>query len=188
MKKALIAAAVVFAASASVAQAQAVKPFTFGVSAGAAIPTGKMSDGANTGFNLTGLAEYRTPTMPVTLRGELSYDRFGWKGLPSDIDGHHSILGATVSAIAPFAASPSLTPYVIGGAGVYSVKSVMTDGDIDISASKTAPGLNGGLGFQFRLAGMRTFAEARYQMVFSKDEDKSFENASQIPIVFGFRF
>ena len=176
MKK-LLLTAVVVAASASVAQAQIAKPLTFGVSAGAAIPTGKMSDAANTGFNITGLAELRTPAVPVTLRGELAYNRFGWKGLPSDVTGHHSILGGTVSAIKPFAATPALMPYAIASSG-----------GVDISASKTAAGLNGGLGFQFKLIGMPTFAEARYQYIFSKDDNQGFENASQIPVVFGFRF
>jgi opacity protein-like surface antigen len=188
MKKTLLAAAVVFAASASVAQAQALKPFTFGASAGASIPTGKMGDGSSTGFNVAGLAEYRAPSLPVTLRGELAYNRFGIKDLPADVNGHNSILGASVSAVAPFATSPSLRPYAIGGVGVYQVKTSMSSGGVDFSASKTAPGLNGGLGFQFHLAGMSTFAEARYQYIFSKDENKSFENASQIPVTIGFRF
>jgi opacity protein-like surface antigen len=187
MKK-LLLTAVVVAASASVAQAQAVKPFTFGVSAGASIPTGKMGEGSNTGFNIAGLAEYRAPSLPATLRGELAYNRFGIKGLPTDVDGHNSILGATVSAVAPFATSPSLMPYAIGGVGVYNVKTSMSSGGVDFSASKTAPGLNGGLGFQFHIASMSTFAEARYQYIFSKDDNKSFENASQIPITIGFRF
>lgn len=187
MKK-LLLTAVVVAASASVAQAQIAKPLTFGVSAGAAIPTGKMSDAANTGFNITGLAEFHGPALPVTLRGELSYDRFGMKGLPADVTGHHSILGGTVSALKPFAATPALMPYAIGGVGVYNVKSTASSGGVDISASKTAAGLNGGLGFQFKLVGMPTFAEARYQYIFSKDNNQGFENASQIPIVFGFRF
>ena len=187
MKKALLAA-VVFVASASVAQAQAPKPYTFGVSAGAAIPMGKTSDNANTGFNLSGLAEYRTPSLPVTLRGELTYDRFGMKDLPAGIDGHHSVLGGVVNAIAPFATSPSIAPYFIGGLGVYNVKSTASDGDVSFSASKTAMGLNGGVGFQFHIAGMRTFAEARYQHIMSKDDDKGFENVQGIPVVIGFRF
>jgi opacity protein-like surface antigen len=119
MKK-LLLTAVVVAASASVAQAQVVKPLTFGVSAGAAIPTGKMSDAANTGFNITGLAEFHGPAVPMTLRGELSYDRFGMKGLPADVTGHHSILGGTVSALKSFAATPALMPYAIGGVGAQS--------------------------------------------------------------------
>lgn len=187
MKKVLLTA-VVLAASASVAQAQAVKPFTFGVSAGAAIPMGDMADAANTGFGVTGMAEFRAPSLPFTLRGELGYDRFGMKGLPSDVSGHHSILGATVNAVAPFAQSPSLKPYVIGGLGVYNVKSTASSGGVDISASKTAPGLNGGLGFDFHIAGMPTFAEARYQYIMSKDDNTGFVNATQIPVTIGFRF
>ena len=187
MKKALLTA-VVFVASASMAQAQTAKPFTFGVSAGAAIPMGDMADNANMGVDVTGMTEYRAPALPFTHRGELTYNRFGMKGLPDGISGHHSILGGAVSAIAPFAATPTLKPYVIGGLGVYNVKSTATDGDVSISASKTAMGLNGGLGFQFHLAGMGAFAEARYNHIMSKDDNKGFTNAQQIPVTIGFRF
>ena len=63
---------------ASTAQAQVAKPITFGVSAGAAIPTGDMGDGLNTGFGITGLADMKTH-LPVNFRGELSFSRFGAK-------------------------------------------------------------------------------------------------------------
>ena len=59
---------------------------------------------------------------------------------------------------------------------------------VNLSESVTAMGLNGGMGFQFHLAGVRTFAEARYQYIFSKNDNKGFENASGIPITIGFRF
>jgi hypothetical protein len=186
MKKSMLVAAMFLAAS--TAQAQSLSPFTFGVSGGAAIPTGKSGDVANTGINLTGIAEYHTVGMPVSLRGELLYDRFGMKGMPSNVDGHHSIFGGIVSAVKPFAATPALAPYVIGGAGVYNVKSTASDGTFDVSTSRTAMGLNGGMGVNFHLAGLRTFAEARYHYVFSKDADKGFENTQGIPLVFGVRF
>ena len=162
MKKALLAAAVVFAASASMAQAQVAQPFSFGVSAGAAIPTGKTSDAANTGFDITGMTEYRAPALPMTLRGELTYNRFGMKGLPDGISGHHSILGGVVSAIAPFAATPALKPYVIGGLGVYNVKSTASDGDVSMTASiGSAATLDGGLDEVLRYAAVAMYAAKR---------------------------
>ncbi|HET7458798.1 MAG TPA: outer membrane beta-barrel protein [Gemmatimonadaceae bacterium] len=188
MKKTMLVAAM-FLAAASTVQAQSiVKPFSFGVSGGAAIPTGKSGDIATTGFNLTGLSEYHAPGLPVTLRGELSYDRLGIKDLPSDMDGHHSILSGVVSAVRVFGATPTLKPYMIAGAGVYNVKSTVSQGGISVSESRTAPGLNGGMGLNFSLAGMSTFAEARYHYAFTKNVDKGWENTQSIPLVFGFRF
>ena len=170
MKKALLAAAVVFAASASMAQAQVAQPFSFGVSAGAAIPTGKTSDAANTGFDITGMTEYRAPALPMTLRGELTYNRFGMKGLPDGISGHHSILGGVVSAIAPFAATPALKPYVIGGLGVYNVKSTASDGDVSISES-VQRGLGSALYDRGRYATLET-SEHQFHVLLHSDLEK----------------
>jgi hypothetical protein len=188
-----VAALALTAATSSTAQAQGrgapvARPFSFGVSAGAAIPTGKTSDAATTGLGITGLVDYRTPTMPFTLRGELSYDRFGIKDLPSSIDGHHGVLAGIVNFVAAMPSSGSIAPYFIGGPGVYSVKTVVSDNDVEVSAKKTAMGLNGGMGLNFRIGTIGAFAEARYHYVFSKDKDKGFENMQHIPLSFGIRF
>ena len=190
MKRTLLtAAALAFTVvGASSAQAQALRPISFGMSGGAAIPTGKTADAANMGFGITGLADYKSPAMPVSLRGELSFSRFGGKDLPAGIDGNHRILAGIVNVVASMGGSGSIAPYFIGGPGVYNLKSTVSDGDIDVSASKTAMGLNGGMGLNFRMGAMSTFAEARYHYVFSKDDDKGFENSQTIPLVFGIRF
>jgi len=190
MKRTLLtAAALAFTVvGASSAQAQALRPISFGMSGGAAIPMGKTADAANMGFGLTGLADYKTPTMPVSLRGELSFSRFGMKDLPSDIDGNHRVLAAIVNVVANVGGNSSVSPYIIAGPGVYSLKSTMSQDDIDVSFSKTAMGINGGMGLNFHLGALSTFAEARYHYVFSKDDDKGFDNTQNLPIVFGIRF
>ena len=180
------ALAVTFVASS--AQAQVARPISFGVSAGAAIPTGDMGDGLNTGIGLTGFADMKTPSLPVNFRGELSFNRFGVKDLPSGVDGHSRIFAGIVNAVFAVPTKSSIQPYVLGGPGVYSLKTTMSDGDIDISTSKTAMGLNGGMGLNFHLGTFSTFAEARYHYVFSKDDEKGFPNSQTIPLSFGIRF
>ena len=190
-----VAALALTVVGASTAQAQrvassavAARPFSFGVTAGAAIPMGKSSDVANTGVDIGGLMDYRTPGMPVTVRGELTYSRFGIKDLPSDLDGHHSVLAAIVNVVAPLPTGGSVAPYFIGGPGVYSVKTTVSDQSLSASVSKTAMGVNGGMGMNFHLGSLSSFVEARYHYVFSKDEEKGFENTQNIPLSFGIRF
>jgi opacity protein-like surface antigen len=168
-------------------QAAAAKSISFGVSAGAAIPTGDMGDGFNTGFGLTGLADMKT-SMPVNFRGELSFNRFGAKDMPAGIDGHSRILAGIVNAVWSVPTSGGIQPYFLGGPGVYSLKTTVSDGDADLSVSKTAMGINGGMGLNFHVGTLSSFAEIRYHNVFSKDDDKGFTNTQTIPLSFGIRF
>ena len=173
---------------ASTAQAQVARPISFGVSAGAAIPTGDMGEGLNTGFGLTGLADMKTPTLPVNFRAELSFNRFGVKDMPAGVDGSSRIFAGIVNAVASIPTSGSVKPYLLGGPGVYSLKTTLSDGDVDVSTSKTAVGLNGGMGLNFHVGTFSTFAEARYHYIFSKDDDTGATNSQTIPLSFGIRF
>lgn len=172
---------------ASTAQAQVAKPISFGVSAGAAIPTGDMGDGLNTGFGIAGIADMKTH-LPVNFRGELSFNRFGAKDMPSGVDGHARIFAGIVNAVLSIPTSGGVQPYVIGGPGVYSLKTTVSDGTVDVSSSKTAMGLNGGMGLNFHVGTFSTFAEARYHYIFSKDDNKGYVNSQTIPLSFGIRF
>ena len=71
-----------------------------------------------------------------------------------------------------------ITPYLIGGAGVYNLKSDVSDADDPDSINKF--GVNGGIGASFPLSGFTTFIEARYHHVFSENVATKF-----IPVTFG---
>ena len=172
---------------ASTAQAQVARPISFGVSAGAAIPTGDMGDIVNNGFGITGLADMKTH-LPVNFRGELSFNRFGVKDLPNGVDGHARIFAGIVNAVAAIPMSGSVQPYILGGPGIYSLKTTVSEDNVDVSWSKTAMGLNGGMGLNFHVGTFSTFAEARYHYIFSKDDDKGYTNSQTIPLSFGIRF
>ena len=172
---------------ASTAQAQVAKPISFGVSAGAAIPTGDMGDGLNTGFGITGLADMKTH-LPVNFRGELSFNRFGAKDMPQGVNGHARIFAGIANAVWAIPTKSAIQPYFLGGPGVYSLKTTVSDGTVDISSSKTAMGLNGGMGLNFHVGTFSTFAEARYHYIFSKDDNKGYVNSQTIPLSFGVRF
>ena len=199
MKRSTLAAAALVVAAASTAQAQAptmARPFTFGVSAGAAIPTGELAKndpaldccGANTGFHVNGLIGYQPAAMPVGFRGEIMYNRFGLKNLPSGVDGNGTIVGGSVNAVIGGAGSMGMSPYFIGGVDYAQSKGEISQGGVSISAKKSAFGLNGGVGVKIPLSGFSTFVEARYHYLFSKDDNEGTSNAAFIPISFGIMF
>jgi opacity protein-like surface antigen len=221
----VVAALALTAAGASTAHAQsaaaaAASPVHFGLSAGATLPMsdaikgvdGEAGMSSKTGYNLTGLLEWRTSMVPFGLRGELMYHDMRGETLSfSDPDfGSVSarpdvrLLAGTLNAILQSTAAMSVKPYGIAGVGVYNTRTkVSGSGDFggsvfsgSSSQSGTNFGLNGGLGVRFGLSGLDTFVEARYHYVFNKQtcdinsDDVCFDrdNTSFIPVSFGIMF
>lgn len=181
---------------AATAQAQgtsntAARPWKIGGALGATIPLGDFSDGADLGWHLGGLFEYKQPSLPVSWRGEITYHRNGLKDdyfsqIPGvgNIDGNFSMFNFIANAVVPFGdAAKTWQPYAIGGLGLYRLKASADFNGIDISDSQTKFGLNLGGGVTFNLSGFETFVELRYHTVFTEDSNTNF-----IPISFGFKF
>ena len=182
---------------AATAQAQGTsgssgRPFKLGGALGATIPLGDFSDGADLGFHLGGLVEYKPQAVPVNLRGEITYHRNGLKSdffagedpVFGDIDGNFSMLNFIGNAVFPFGdAASTARPYAIGGLGIYRLKASAEFSGLDISDTNTKLGLNLGGGFTFHLSGFETFVEARFHSVFTEEKNTNF-----LPISFGFKF
>ena len=196
----VIAALTLAAGAAAPAAAQdvaATRAFTFGARGGISMPLGELAkegeDGGNasTGFNVGGFVGFTPAALPVGLRLEVGYDRFGIDAgdLPpgAEFEGDWSILSGTVNAILAVPTQGGVRPYVIGGVGAYNVKAsfeASEDGEsIEFSDDQTKVGLNGGAGLRFALGALSTFVEARYHMVFVEGERVSF-----LPISFGVEF
>ena len=166
------------------------RPFKLGGALGATVPLGDFSDGADLGFHLGGLIEYKPESFPVNLRGEITYHRNGLKsdyfsgsGFPN-ADGNFSMINFLGNAVIPFGdAASSARPYVIGGLGLYRLKASASLAGVDISTTDTKFGINVGGGFTFNLSGFETFVEARFHSVFTENSNTNF-----IPLSFGFRF
>ena len=188
MKRSLLTAAACCAlvASASVAQAQNMSPVKFGVSAGVSIPSGDVADNVSfsdvvsTGYNVTGHLGFMAPMVPLGLRADVSWNKFGEKD-NSGID--LSILSGTLNGIFNLSAGMPASPYILAGVGVYRSKADCSGCD-----SNNDFGLNGGLGMKFNLSGFSTFAEARYHYIMSEDKDTGAQNTKFIPISFGIMF
>lgn len=168
------------------------RPFKLGGALGATVPLGDFADGADLGFHLGGLIEYKPSNVPVSLRGEITYHRNGLKSdyfadddpIFNDIDGNFSMWNFIGNVLFPFGdAAKTARPFVIGGLGLYHVSASAEFGDVDISNSENKFGINLGGGFTFNLSGFETFVEARYHTIFTDENNTSF-----IPLSFGFKF
>lgn len=168
------------------------RPFKLGGALGATVPLGDFSDGADLGFHLGGLIEYKPQAVPINLRGEITYNRnklksdffSGTNPVLGNVSGNFSMINFIGNAIIPFGdAASTARPYAIGGLGIYRLKASASFAGLDISDTQTKFGLNVGGGFTFDLSGFETFVEARFHSVFTKDKNTNF-----IPISFGFKF
>jgi hypothetical protein len=152
---------------------------SFGVAAGAAIPSGNLSNSFDTGYNLTGMVNISAPLAPVGFRVDGMFNEFNAKSgtiFTTDTKERISALSANVIVKAPVPAFV-LSPYLIGGLGEYYSK---------LSTSSTSSndfGWNIGGGIKFGLAGFSALGEIRYHQIQASGGSVKF-----IPITFGIMF
>jgi hypothetical protein len=166
------------------AQAAHAQGLSFGVGAGAVMPTGTYGDLMSTGWSVTGVARLKPPVSPLGLQVDAFYNRFG---LENDVDGHNQMIGVTANAVFAFPSVSPVRPYLLGGLGLYNQK--LTVGEDSGSESKF--GLNAGAGFDFALGSANLFADARFHAILNGSVDaETFEEANgyMIPITLGLRF
>lgn len=179
--RAASAVAVFTVVSAAPLAAQMASPIGFNVRAGAALPMAEFGDGFGTGFNVGAGLTFKPALLPVGLRFDGDYNRFGSKDFD---DFNVTVWALTANAVL----APMLSPlYGIGGIGFYSMDLGGANApDLD---SETDIGFNVGAGFKLPLTGFNTFVEARYHHVRTKDDNVAGSvNTSFVPIVFGIEF
>ena len=156
--------------------ATAAKPVQIGVAAGAALPTSKLSDASNTGYNVTGTLAWNPQMVPLGIRIDGSYNRFGFK---DGVDGNMSFTSVSGNLVYKVP-SASVSPYLIGGAGwCHSNASLTGFGN----GSSNDLCWNAGGGINMPLSGFNTFIEARYNQVQLDGGSLKF-----VPITFGVMF
>jgi hypothetical protein len=166
-----IAAAVAMTAGASNASAQfSSNPFQIGGAAGIAFPSGDLSDAVNTGYNVTLAVGYKPRLLPIGVRVEAAYNEFGGEGGFDNIN-----IPAFTGNVVYTLPSVSFSPYIIGGAGLYTP-------NIDVGGGRENHfGFNVGGGIKIPLStSFETFVEARYNRL-SVDNG----NLTFIPITVG---
>jgi hypothetical protein len=162
---------------AAYANAQTQSAVGFGVFAGASIPVGDFGAIGGTGWHAGGLIDWKSPLVPVGIRGDLAYHRFGSKDnfTPKLVVGSVNIVWN-----APVGAESALSPYVIGGGGFYNRRGSCTSCGNAVIVSDTKFGLNGGAGVLVPLSGFGSLIEARYHLIFNGQTATS--NSSSIEV------
>jgi len=169
----------------AIAGAQDARAISFGVMGGLSLPMGDLADGVESGYNITG-SVYLPMAGKLKLRGDVGYESFAGKGSNSVAGFDFNVLSVTGNVIFPLGmerAEGGIRPYLIGGGGLYRGTTKLNVVGLSSSQSSNDLGISVGGGFEFKLSGFTTFAEARFVNVFGDGNSSNW-----IPITFGLRF
>jgi hypothetical protein len=163
-------------------QSAAAQGVTVSVGGGAALPLGLLNTETNTGAHGLAAVSIAPARLPVSIRIDGMYGRFGLSS--SDIDGHFGVFHATANAVYRFPAGETTTirPYLIGGLGVYNYKFITDLPEGLLREAQTDIGINGGAGVDVAVGALGVFAETRYHSVMIPGENPEF-----LPITLGIR-
>jgi opacity protein-like surface antigen len=173
------------------ARAQLSNPLKFTVFAGAALPTGDLKDGVNTGYSVGAALDFHVPLSPIGFRGEGTYSSFGAKDSGGADDADLSDLGLNANVVfwLPSVGSP-IRPYLTGGPSYSRTKVSASVSGVDASVKDDNWGFNVGGGLDFALGALSTRLDVRYKRISSKNFFGTGENGTMqyIPITFGLTF
>lgn len=144
--------------------------YEYGVGLGLSAVSGDVGDLGSTGWHVQGSFGVRRPGSTVGYRFDLAYHGIGSK---TYVDTQGSVtrseprvVSATADAVFRMPVTGEMTPYFLAGVGLYNTRYSFSSSGLSVSDSKTAFGLNGGFGLEFKLSGMSTLVEARYHYAF----------------------
>lgn len=166
-----VAAALAF--SAADAQAQV----GFSIAGGPSFPMGDAGDMLDMGYHAKVAASFKLPVLPIGLEADAMWNQFDFSDAE---DANTRILSGSLNAVINLP-TPGITPYIIGGVGMYNGKADIEGVDTE---SSTDFGVNVGAGVRLGLVGLGgVFAEARLHNIFSEGESTRF-----VPVSLGIRF
>src|SRR5438045_9450338 len=116
-----------------------------------------LKDGADLGYNATAALGINLPFIPVGLRVDGAYNAFGQKaGVPAKL---HTI--SATGNVAWRLPSVGISPYLIGGAGLY-----MVSADVSGASETDNPlGWNAGASINLPSPGIESFVEPMYHRI-----------------------
>ncbi|HUR94536.1 MAG TPA: outer membrane beta-barrel protein [Gemmatimonadales bacterium] len=184
--KTVAALALGLLASASPLRAQGAE---FSLGGGVGLPLSDFDDFSKTGWHGLAAVSFVPTGWPVGIQVDGQFHQFK---LDEDVVGSDDLknrfLLGTANLVYKFKTSEDskFRPYLIGGGGVYNVKTTGQDdvgGVIDTDNSETKFGFNAGAGFDFKAGSVGLFVEGRFHdVLFSDSPDLRF-----IPITLGIR-
>lgn len=173
----MVAAALAF--SAADAQAQ----IGFSVAGGPSFPLGDAGDMLDMGYHAKVAASFKLPVLPIGLEADAMWNQFDYSNAE---DANTRILSGSLNAVINLP-TPVITPYIIGGVGMYNVKADVEG--IEDSEGTTEFGINAGIGVRLGLVGLGgVFAEARLHNVFGESEGEESGSTRFVPVSLGIRF
>jgi opacity protein-like surface antigen len=162
----------------------------FSLGGGVGVPLSDFDDIAKLGWHGLAAVSFVPTGWPVGFQVDGQYQQFK---LDEDVVGSGSlkdrIILGTANVVYKFKTSETSTirPYLIGGGGVYNLKTTGSSDVgtvIDTDNSETKFGLNAGAGFDFKAGSVGVFIEGRFHNVFFSDSS----DLTFIPITVGVRF
>lgn len=137
--------------------ARAQTPAKLGLAVGATAPVSGYGNDKNVGYHVGLLIDVRVPQSILGFRIDGSFNEMKYTGNSTKED----IWLATANAILRLPTGSTISPFVIGGAGIYNSHRTLFLG----ARSSTDPGVNLGAGVRFDLRDATMFVEARYHKV-----------------------
>jgi hypothetical protein len=165
MRRSTLAAAMLalFTSAMPICAVRAQGLLSLGVGGGVSTPQGAFSDNFETGWNALATLALGVPLVPVGLRLDGAYNRFGTRATTGALAGaSERVISGTLNATLrlPIPASP-VTPYIIAGGGRYSVGCTGSDQCSPVSDF----GWNAGVGVRLSAVVLKAFGEIRYHHV-----------------------
>lgn len=133
-----IAGMIIAAASAPLsAQVMVSRPVRFGIAGGATVPISDFSDFSKTGWHAGALVEAGVPLFPWGLRVDAMWNQLAKK--ETEIGTFKNrIIDGTVNATYSFGGLSTTKFYLIGGLGIYNMKTELTDGQAFVQSALTS--------------------------------------------------
>jgi len=165
----------IVAAAAAAAAAQGIRTHV-GVGGGLTAPRGDYQsdvtgEGFKSGWQGIGFVDFDVLRSRVVLRVNATYGRNGSNDqLTADLttrfgtsaEQHTRVLGGSVNVMYAFGAVGPVTPYLLGGIGIYSVGLTETSSVSTRDTALTKLGWDGGGGVRYGVGRAAVFLEARY--------------------------
>lgn len=145
-----------------------------GLAAGATVPLSSYSNDKNTGYHLGLVLTLKTSLRALMFRVDGDFSELKYKQSSTK----EQIWMANANVMLLFPARVVVTPYVVGGVGVYNRRRTLFLNN----NSTTDLGFNGGGGLRFGLGEVHTFVEVRYHAASGRNDIR------MVPITFGVSF